>query len=38
MDISSSDIRERSRQDLPIDYMVPDAVREYIETRRLYRP
>ena len=38
MDISSSDIRERSRANLPIDYMVPDAVREYIETRRLYRP
>lgn len=37
MDISSSDIRERTRRDLPIDYMVPDAVREYIETRRLYR-
>ena len=38
MDISSSDIRARVRDDLPIDYMVPDAVREYIETRRLYRP
>ena len=38
MDISSSDIRARARADLPIDYMVPDAVREYIDTRRLYRP
>lgn len=38
MDISSSDIRGRVRDELPIDYMVPDAVREYIETRRLYRP
>ncbi len=37
MDISSSDIRARVRGGLPIDYMVPDAVRDYIRTRMLYR-
>ncbi len=36
MDLSSSDIRRRVREGLPIDYMVPDAVREHITSRMLY--
>jgi nicotinate-nucleotide adenylyltransferase len=38
MDISSSDIRQRVQAELPVDYMVPDDVLDYIESRRLYRP
>lgn len=37
MDISSSDIRERVQAGLPVDYMIPDAVLGYIESRDLYR-
>ncbi len=36
MDISSSDIRDRVGAGLPIDYMVPDAVRDYIHDHMLY--
>ncbi len=35
--ISSSDCRERVRQGLPVWYLVPDGVVQYIEKRRLYR-
>lgn len=37
MDVASSDIRERVASGLPIDYLVPDAVRQYIESHKLYR-
>jgi len=36
IDISSSDIRERVRQGLPIDQMVPPAVADYIREQGLY--
>lgn len=36
MDISSSDIRRRVRLGLPIKYMVPAAVEDYIKEHRLY--
>lgn len=35
--ISASDVRARIRSGRSIRYLVPDAVREYIEERRLYR-
>jgi nicotinate-nucleotide adenylyltransferase len=35
--ISSSDIRERLRKGLPIRYLTPDVVVEYIEKQGLYR-
>ncbi len=35
--MSSSDLRQRVREGLPIRYLVPDAVREYIEAHGLYR-
>ncbi len=38
VEISSSEIRERVRENSPIRYLVPDGVREYIEKNRLYRP
>ncbi len=34
--ISSSSLRERVREGLPIRYLVPEPVREYIEMHRLY--
>jgi nicotinate-nucleotide adenylyltransferase len=34
--VSSSAIRRRVREGLPIRYLVPDSVREYIETKGLY--
>lgn len=36
MDLSSSDIRQRAAAGLPLDYLVPDAVRDHIEARELY--
>ena len=36
MDVSSTDIRERVGQRLPIDYLVPDAVRDYVLSNGLY--
>lgn len=38
IEISSSEIRERVVQSLPIRYLVSDSVREYIEEHGLYRP
>lgn len=35
--ISSSDIRERVRLDLPIDYLVPHGVAAYVRKHHLYR-
>ncbi|MFQ3617595.1 MAG: nicotinate (nicotinamide) nucleotide adenylyltransferase [Cyanobacteriota bacterium] len=37
LDISSSQIRQRVGDRLPINALVPDAVREYIEEKQLYR-
>lgn len=37
MDISSTDIRTRVQDGLPIDYLVPDAVRDHIVAQGLYR-
>ena len=37
LDVSATMIRERVRQARSIRYLVPDAVREYIATRGLYR-
>ncbi|MGE5390492.1 MAG: nicotinate-nucleotide adenylyltransferase [Deltaproteobacteria bacterium] len=37
MDISSSDIRRRVQLGLPIKYMVPAVVEDYIQEHRLYR-
>lgn len=37
MDISSTDIRARVRDGLPIDYLTPDPVIDYITSRQLYR-
>jgi nicotinate-nucleotide adenylyltransferase len=36
MDLSSSDIRRRAAAGLPLDYLVPDGVRDHIEERGLY--
>ena len=36
LDISSSALRRRVREGRPLDYLVPDAVADYIEQRRLY--
>ncbi len=35
--ISSSSLRERVREGLPIRYLVPEPVREYIKIHRLYK-
>jgi nicotinate-nucleotide adenylyltransferase len=35
--ISSSDLRERVASGLPVDYLVPDGVVQYIRKRNLYR-
>ena len=35
--ISSSDLRQRVRQGLPLRYLVPEPVREYIDANALYR-
>ncbi len=37
IDVSSSMLRRRVAQDLPIRYLVPDAVADYIAQERLYR-
>ena len=37
VEISSSEIRKRVRENRPIRYMVPDSVMEYIEKNRLYK-
>ena len=37
IDISATDIRRRVREGLDIRYLVPEAVRQYIQTRGLYR-
>lgn len=36
LDVSATDLRERVASGLPIRYLVPDAVRGYIEERKLY--
>jgi nicotinate-nucleotide adenylyltransferase len=36
MDLSSSDIRQRAAAGLPLDYLVPDGVRDHIDERGLY--
>jgi nicotinate-nucleotide adenylyltransferase len=36
LEISSSELRRRCAAGLPIRYQLPESVREYIETRRLY--
>ena len=37
LDISSSALRQRVREGRPVDYLVADAVADYIEQRRLYQ-
>jgi nicotinate-nucleotide adenylyltransferase len=37
MDISSTEIRRRVRQNLPIDHLVPPPVARYINEHGLYR-
>lgn len=37
VDISSSDIRQRVRDGLPIDYLVPEAVADYVLSEGLYQ-
>ena len=37
VEISSSEIRERIKENRPIRYLVPDGVREYIEKNKLYK-
>ncbi len=37
IDISSTEIRERIKNNLTIDYLVPNAVKEYIYNNNLYR-
>jgi len=36
LDLSASDLRRRARQGLPLRYLVPPAVEEYIRQHRLY--
>ena len=36
VDISSAALRQRVRSGRPITYLVPDAVSDYIDQRRLY--
>ena len=37
IDISSTEIRNRVKKNLPIDFLVPHKVKEYIETNNLYK-
>ena len=37
IEISSSEIRKRRREDLSVRYLVPEAVRIYMEEKRLYK-
>jgi nicotinate-nucleotide adenylyltransferase len=37
LDISATELRERAQRELPIRYLVPDAVAAYIEANHLYR-
>jgi nicotinate-nucleotide adenylyltransferase len=37
VEISSTDIRERVKYDLPIDFLVPEGVKEYIYKNNLYK-
>jgi nicotinate-nucleotide adenylyltransferase len=37
MDISSTEIRERIRKNLPVDFFLPEPVHRHIERRQLYR-
>jgi nicotinate-nucleotide adenylyltransferase len=36
MPVSASEIRQRLAQDLPVDDLLAEPVRRYIETHRLY--
>lgn len=38
LEISSTEVRERVRADLPVDYLIPHKTVEYIREPRLYRP
>jgi len=37
IDISGTEIRDRIKKELPIDFLVPDNIREYILNNNLYR-
>jgi len=37
IDISGTEIRDRIKKDLPIDFLVPQKIKEYILTNNLYR-
>lgn len=37
IEINSTDIRERVKKGLPVDFLVPENVKEYIYTSKLYR-
>lgn len=37
IEISSSEIRNRVKNQLPVDFLVPDRVKEYISENRLYK-
>lgn len=37
LEISSSEIRERIKNNLPVEYFLPDAVAQYIHEQKLYR-
>jgi len=37
IEISSSQIRERIKNNLPVEYFLPDAIAQYIHEQKLYR-
>lgn len=37
VEISSTEIRQRVRDNLPVDFLVPDSVKEYISKHNLYK-